>query len=216
MFEINRPEKDSGLGIYAQSVTVKPKQHKETANSMIEWFNEANGTFKGEFSKGFAIAHCQVANVPDPIKLFVVDKDLVQKNVPEIKKQNNTNCFFEAQAIFNAEILEAPHKIKRMVPKRNISKPDKGKVEVEIVQEEKELSNIINVPEACMSFQHRTTKNTDRFHTVKVRYQYLDKNLLGIEITKTFEGWVEGLKAHVLQHECQHFDGKNMYYDPTT
>ena len=131
-------------------------------------------------------------------------------------KGYNINCFFESQAIFNAEILEAPKKIKRMVPKRKVSKPDKGKVEVEIVQEEKELDNLINVPEACMSFPQRTKKNVDRYHTVKVRYQYLDKNLVGLTTVKTFEGWVEGLKAHVLQHECQHFDGKNMYYDPTT
>lgn len=210
--EIVRPDKDSGVGIYAKSVSVKPKQYKSLADEMVEWFRATNGTFKGEFSRGFAIAHCQVANVPDPIKLFVVEDDLVRKDVPEIKKQNNINCFFESNAIFNAEILEAPEKVKKMVPKRKVSKPENGQVEVEIVQEEKELSNIINVPEACMSFQHRSKKNMDRFHTIKVRYQYLDKNLLGIEVVRTFEGWVEGLKAHILQHECEHFDGKNMYY----
>lgn len=212
MFEINRPAKDSGVGIYAKSITVKPKEHRDLANDMVEWFRATNGSFKGEFSKGFAIAHCQVANVVDPIKLFVVEDELVRQNVPEIKKQNNINCFFESPAIFNAEILEAPEKIKRMVPKRNISKPEKGKVEVEIVKEEKELSNVINVPEACMSWKHRKARNKDRFHTVKVRYQYVDKNLLGIEVVRTFEGWVDGLKAHILQHECEHFDGKNMYY----
>jgi peptide deformylase len=216
MFEIERPDKDSGLGIYAQSVAVKPKEYKELAQNMVEWFRENNGKLKGEFSKGFAIAHCQLENVPNPIKLFVVEDDLVQKNVPEIKKQNNINCFFEAPAIFNAEILEAPKKVTRKVPKRNVSKPKNGKVEVSIVHEDKELDNIMTVPEACLSFPQRTKKNVQRYHTVKVRYQYLEKNLLGIEVVRTFEGNVEGLKAHVLQHECQHFDGKNMYYDPTT
>lgn len=217
MFEINRPDKDSGVGIYAQSVEVKPKEHKELATQLVDWFNEANGTFKGEFAKAFAIAHCQVANVEAPIKLFVVDKDLVEKNVPEDKKQNMVNCFFESQAIFNAQVLEAPQKVKKQVPKRKVTPVEgkKGQVEVEMVTEEKEISNIITVPEACMSWQHRKSRNTQRYHTIKVRYQYIDKNLVGMEVVKTFEGWVEGLKAHILQHECQHFDGKNMFYDET-
>lgn len=211
--QIQPPIKDSGLGVYAKSVAVKPKQHVETALEMVQWLNATNGTFKGEFGRAFAIAHCQVANVPDPIKLFVVDKEFVGQNIPETKKQNMVNCFFETQAIWNAEILEAPEKIKRMVPRRKVSKPKNGQVEVEIVTEEKMLDNLITVPEACMSWPMRKTKNKQRYHTIKVRYQYLDKNLLGMTVVKTFEGWVEGLKAHILQHECEHFDGNNMHYD---
>ena len=122
-------------------------------------------------------------------------------------------CFFEAQTIWNAEILESPKKITRKVPKRTVSEPLNGKVDVDIQWEDKELDNQITVPEACMSFQHRGSKNIKRFHTIKVRYQYIGKNFLGMEVVKTFEGWVKGMKAHILQHECQHFDGKNMYYD---
>lgn len=211
--QIVRPDKDSGLGIYAKSVTVEPKKHVQTALEMVQWFNATNGTFKGEFSRGFAIAHCQVANVEAPLKLFVVDKDLVAKDVPETKKQNNVNCFFEAQAIFNAEILETPSHLTKLVPKRKVGKPVKGQVEVEIVQEETKVSNLISVPEACMSWANRKARNKDRYHTIKVRYQYLDKNIVGMTVVKTFEGYVEGLKAHILQHECEHFDGKNMFYD---
>lgn len=211
--EIVRPDKDSGLGIYAQSVTVKPKEHKAVAEEMCDWLNEKNGTFKGEFATAFAIAHCQVANVPEPIKLFVLNKEFVDPTVPDTKKQNLTNCLFEAQAIWNAEILEAPEKLTKKVPKRKIHKPEKGKVEVEIVQEETQVDNLIMVPEACMSWQHRKARNKKRYHTIKVRYQYLGKNLLGMEVVKTFTGWVEGLKAHILQHECEHFEGKNMYYN---
>lgn len=211
--EIVRPEKDSGLGIYAKSVTVKPKEHVETALEMVQWLNANNGTFKGVFSRGFAIAHCQVANVEAPLKLFVVDQEFVAKDVPETKKQNMVNCFFEAQAIWNAQILETPSHLMKMVPKRKVSKPVKGQVEVEIVQEETKVNNLISVPEACMSFPLRKEKNKDRYHTIKVRYQYIDKNMLGMTVVKTFEGYVEGLKAHILQHECEHFEGKNMYFD---
>lgn len=210
--EIQPPIKDSGLGVYAKSVAVKPKQHVETALEMEKWLRANNGTFKGEFGRAFAIAHCQVANVPDPIKLFVLDKEFVDPNVPENKKQNLTNCFFEAAAIWNAEILEAPEKLKRMIPRRKVSPIKDGKVEVEIVNEERMVDNLISVPEACMSWPMRKTKNVQRYHTIKVRYQYIDKNMLGMTVVKTFEGWVEGLKAHILQHECDHFDGKNIHY----
>lgn len=211
--EIVRPPKDSGLGIYAKSVTVKPKKHRAVAEEMIEWLNATNGSFKGEFSKAFAIAHCQVANVEAPLKLFVLNNEFVNPDVADNKKQNLTNCFFEAQAIWNAEILETPAKIKKMVPKRKVSPVEGGKVEVEIVKKEENIDNIIEVPEACMSWQNRKAKNMKRYHTIKVRYQYIGKNILGFAVVKTFEGWVEGLKAHILQHECQHFDGKNMYFN---
>ena len=210
--KIDRPDKDSGLGIYAKSVEVDPKQYREVADQMIKWFNETNGTFAGEFEKAYAVAHCQVFNVSEPLKLFVVDEQLVN---PKSKdgKQNLENTFFESQAIWNAEILESPEKVTKQVPKRKIGKPKDGKVDVEIVMEDKEVDNIIEVPEACMSFPHKSKKNIKRFYRIKARYQYLKKNKLGIISTKTFEGWVSGLKSHIIQHECQHFEGKNMYYD---
>ena len=211
--EIVRPDKNSGLGIYAKSVAVNPKEYTTLGNDMCQWLDSVNGTFKGEYNRAFAIAHAQVANVADPIKLFVLDKQFVNPNVPENKRQNLVNCFFEAQAIWNAEILEKPEKITRKVPKRKVSPIKNGKVEVEIVHEDKELSNLIEVEEACMSWQHRKGKKMKRYHTIKVRYQYLDKNILGMTVVKTFEGWVEGLKAHILQHECDHFNAVNMYYD---
>lgn len=211
--EIVRPDKDSGLGIYAKSVAVDPKKYKKVADEMVAWLNENNGKFKGNFSRAFAVAHCQVANVPDPIKLFVLDTQFVDPDAKPNQKHNLTNCVFEAQAIWNAEILETPSHLTKMMPKRKVSKPEKGQVEVEIVHEETKVSNLIVVPEACMSFPARKEKKKERYHTIKVRYQYLSKNLLGMEVVKTFEGEVEGLKAHVLQHECEHFDAKNVYYD---
>ena len=95
--EIVRPDKDSGLGIYAVSIAVKPKQHLGIAAEMIEWFNKENGNFKGEFSRGFAIAHCQVANIAEPLKLIVLDKDLVStkaKKTGDKGEQTFENVFF--------------------------------------------------------------------------------------------------------------------------
>lgn len=215
--QITKTHHESGTGIYANSLPVKTKDEwrvaKEVAQEMIEWLNKENGTFKGEHSRAFAMAHCQVVDHDHPIKLFVVDSQLVlPEKLEKDSKQTIENSFFEAQAIFNAEILETPEKITRRVPKRNISTAKDGKVEVSVSMEEKEISNRITVPEGCMSFDHRTAKNTERFYRVKVRYQYIGKGLLGGEKVKTFEGWVTSLKAHIIQHEVDHFNTKNIYF----
>lgn len=215
--EITRPHHESGLGIYAKSVPViKDWDTAEgIAKEMIEWMDTTNGNFKGEFKKAFAMAHAQVVDHDHPYKLFVVDKELV---VPASKvpkgKQNHVNTFFEAQAIFNCEILEAPDKVTRKVPQRKVTRDPKNKLQatVEMVMEDKQISNVIEVPEGCMSFPHRSERNMKRCYTVKVRYQWVGKNLLGMRKVETFEGWVEGLKAHIIQHECEHFDGKNIHF----
>lgn len=178
---------------------------------MLAWMDENNGHFAGQHEKAYAMAHCQVAPIEKPWQLFVVDKDLVEPE-KRIKDSKHTlqNAYFEAQAIFNAEILETPHKVKKEVPQRKVTRDenDKTKVEVEMVMEEKEISNVIPVPEACMSFPHRKAKNMERFYEIKVRYQYLDKK----GKVKTFEGWVTSLKAHIIQHETDHFQGKNIFH----
>lgn len=216
--QIEKTKHDSGLGIYAQSVPIKTKDEwkaaKEIAREMEVWMNETNGNFKGEHPKAFGMAHCQVVDHDCPIKLFVLDKELVDPKAPvegEKGSQTLTNVFFEAQSIFNAEILDAPAKILKAVPTREVGKQKDGKVDVQIKMVEKKINNIIDVPEGCMSFGHRKARNVKRCYGIKVRYQYLKKGLFG-ERPATFEGWVEGLKAHVLQHECDHFDAKNIYF----
>jgi hypothetical protein len=216
--EITKTHHESGLGIYAKSLPVKTKeewkQAKEVSREMQDWMNETNGKFKGEHPKAFAMAHCQVVEHDHPIRLFVVASDLVApKFIPKDNKQTLENTFFEAQSIFNAEILEAPKTIVRGVPERKVTRDpkDKTKVEVEIVKIDKKISNVIEVPEGCMSFGHRKAKNVKRCYGIRVRYQYLKKGLFGEKVA-TFEGWVEGLKAHIFQHECDHFDTKNIFF----
>jgi len=214
--EIKRPQRNSGLGIYAKSVEVKPKDPEvlEAATEMIEFVNEKNGKFTGAWASGFAFAHCQVANIRQPYKLFVVAPELYTDKVDKNDKASYKNYYFESQAIFNAEILELPDKVNRMVPQRKVEKDPENnfKAEVKIETREQEVDNHIVVPEACMSFYegYWKQKNMKRYHSIKVRYQYLKKTALGLRV-KTFEGWVEGLKAHIIQHETDHFDGKNIY-----
>ena len=216
--EITRPHHESGCGIYALSKRIETKEDwaaaKEVAAEMIAWMDETNGHFKGEFSRAFAMAHCQVVDHDHPWRLMVVAKELVEgaEGVDQ-SKQNLTTALFEAQAIFNAEILEAPDKITRKVPKRAVTKnpDDPTKVEVKMEMVDESISNEIRVPEGCMSFPLRSERKMDRKYRIKVRYQWLKKGLLGGKV-ETFEGWVEGLKAHILQHECQHFEGENIHF----
>lgn len=198
--KIEKTKHDSGLGIYATSVPIKTRSEwkaaKQVANEMIEWFDKANGSFVGEFERGFAMAHSQVAPVEKPLQLFVVANDLVNPNPPaklpngKENTLNIANKYWESQAIFNCEVLETPEKITR---------------------NDVMLRNIIKVPEGCMSFLHRKEKNVKRFYKIKVRFQYIASGLFG-EKVKTFEGWVEGLKAHIIQHECDHFNAENIYF----
>lgn len=217
--EITKNHHESGLGIYAKSLPIKSKEDwneaRAIAKEMEEWIDANNGKFEGEHPNAFAMAHCQVVNHDHPFRQFTVVKDLVApKGVTEKDKQNLNNTFFEGQTIFNAEILEAPRTIVRAVPQRKVNKDpnNKGKVEVEIVHVDKKLSNIIEVPEGCMSFSHRKAKHVKRCYGIRVRYQYLKKGILGEKVA-TFEGWVEGLKAHILQHETDHFDSKTIFYN---
>lgn len=215
--EITKNHHESGVGIYGISKPVSSrddwKEATKVAKEMCEWLDKENGQFKGEFSRAFAIAHAQVCSLPEPWQLFVVDKEMV---LPEKPEQGRTikNAYFEAQAIFNCQILEAPDKIIEKVPQRKITKGKDGKMEVGIEKIDKEVSNKFTVKEGCMSFGHRKEKNVERKFRIKVRYQYHKKGLLG-EKVETFEGEVTGLKAHIIQHECDHFAGKNIYFNET-
>lgn len=215
--QVTKTDHKSGTGIYAKSIPVVKdlKQAKQVAQEMIDWLNAENGQFKGEHSSAFAMAHCQVVEHDMPYRIFVVAKDLVAPSkIEKNSKQTLENCFFEAQAIFNAEILEAQDTIMKEVPRRKVTPDAKNKhqVDVEVVMEKTSLNNLIEVPEGCMSFPHRKPKNMHRYHTIKVRYQYLKKGVLGEKLA-TFEGYVSGLKAHIIQHETDHFDGRNIYHN---
>jgi peptide deformylase len=215
--QITKTHHESGLGIYALSVPVKTKEEwkaaKEVAAEMCKWMDESNGKFEGEFSSAFAMAHCQVVESDKPLQLFVVARELVEgAESADQTKQNLVNSLFEAQAIFNCEILEAPEKITRKVPQRKVGEVKDGKAEVTMEMVDKEITNVISVKEACMSFQNRSERSMERKYRIRVRYQYLAKGLLGSKV-ESFEGWVEGLKAHIIQHEVGHFEGKNIHFN---
>lgn len=62
--------------------------------------------------------------------------------------------------------------------------------------------------EACMSVPHRDPKKIRRYTRIKVRYQV--PGLFGLKWVKED---VSEIKAQMFQHEIDHMDGKNIYWD---
>ena len=187
------------------------KRAKAEADAMISFLDEGNAAgFKGNWEKAVGISHCQVSE--EPLAMFVIASELVGKPKQETRNQNRKNWWFPARVVFNAEIIWAPEKIERIVPKREVVKGEKkGEFSIKMTGEKKPVSNIIEAADACMSYPNRTKKNTKRYHTIKVRYQIL-KSFMGFMWLKTITEEVNSLKAHIFQHEIDHSFGIDMYF----
>ena len=198
------------LGIYAVSEHVKPfSEAVNKAMRLVKWYNEYISNPKNSQVDAWSLSDCQVSLKPNQV--FIVHKELYKEYGlffgKETKTNNRNNYYFPKQAIFNAEILEAPEKIEAMVPKRKINKDAQGNVKEEIVRELTMTPNEMFVPESCSSFPMKKEKNMKRFFRIKVRYQI--KSWYGF---RTVTEWVYGLKSHIFQHEIQHAKGNNIYY----
>ena len=216
--EVKKPEfelfikhnPESLEGIYAVSKRVKPfSEAVNKAMRLVKWFNENMHTPKAKQVDAWSLSDCQVTLYPSQV--FVVHKELVKEYNwffgKETQQKNKGNYWFPKQAIFNAEILEAPEKILASVPKRVIGKDAQGNVKQDIIREETMTPNEMFVPESCSSFPMKKEKNMKRFYRIKVRYQI--KSWYGF---RTVTEWVYGLKGHIFQHEIQHAKGNNIYY----
>jgi hypothetical protein len=202
----------SNKGIYAIAHKVKSySQVKEIINEMVPWLNQNNGKFPAPLHTAYAVSHCQVAD--DPFAFFVVSRELLGNKHSKLGRNTYKNYFFPSQVIINAEILEAPEKIAAKIPKRELVKDERGKfTSTKITTKDGEVNNIIEVPDACMSFLHKTQKNTMRYYRITVRYQIVRKFLGIFPYLSTRKEVVEGLKAHIFQHEIDHAHAKNIYY----
>jgi len=203
--ELIFPSHKSGKGIYSKAKKAVPSQIVAVAQEMTDWLDERNGTFIGSFSRAYAISHSQVAD--EPWNMFVVAKEMTEAPEKGDRKHTSKNFYFPARVILNPEILEAEPTIKRLVPLRKLTTSG----EMSLVSQEEDIDNMITVPEGCMSFPYRATRNMKRYFRIKVRYQYLTK-VLGLTVTRSKTEWVEGLKSHMFQHEVEHACGKNIHF----
>lgn len=203
------PKHDSKKGVYGTSKAVGWGNWRKAARigkEMYTWLKEKNGAFEGNFKSAFAISHCQV-EADEPLQLFVLSPEMVSR-WRKGGRVNSTNYYFPAPVIANMQILEKPETIMVRKPKRDVKMVERGKAEVTMTYQNVKESNIYAPDEGCMSFPNRTKKSVKRFYRIHVKYWYLSR--MGIWLPRT--EWVEGLKAHIIQHEVEHAQGKNMYY----
>lgn len=193
-------------GIYAYSV---PAGRKDIplANEMVEYCDSQIGEWDSKYGlKYWAMAHAQLTDDERPKRIFIVNKELFDTAEPA------TDTKFPSRTIFNARILEldkAFTKTKKV--QKTVWKPEKERRELEMVDETYEVPNLMSCKEGCMSFPHRKPKNVDRVFKLKVAYSY-PVTILGFTFLWPKSEWVQGLKAQIFQHEIQHFEGENIYY----
>lgn len=207
--ELIKPHHKPSERVTRRNLARAYNEAKELATFLAEGNKEG---FKGNWKQAVGVSHCQVSE--EPLAMFAVSSELVgrPKKREQSKGKNIRNWYFPAEVIFNAEVIEAPDEIERLVPKRELKrKPNSHEYEATITREYKYVTNLIDVPDACMSYQNRTKKNTKRYHTIKVRYQIM-RSLFGFKYLKTVTEEVEALKAHIFQHEIDHSYGIDMYF----
>lgn len=186
----------------------KDKPIIKEAKEIKKWLNDNNGSFPEPYITAYAVSHCQVCYQEDdfngyPSAFFIVSKQFMNK------KESYTNYRWPSQIIYNPEIVESPETVIKDVPTREVSKDHDGNVTYKIVKKRGKVSNRYEVPEACMSFQHKKEKKMMRYYSIKVKYQ--TKGFFGQ--IRTHEEWIEGLKAHIFQHEMDHMNGENIYFN---
>lgn len=160
------------------------KQISSIVEEMIPFVN--GGVRKGEYKEAYAISHAQVST--DPWAFFVVSSSFVDEE--HWKKGGN---YWPEHAIINPQILSADDKI-------NVGTLSDGNPDVR--------KNVRTYKEGCFSFPFRKPKNVQRYFRIKVRYQI--KAWYGL---KTITEEIEGLRAHIFQHEFMHSLGQNIYIE---
>lgn len=178
---------------------------KADALAGMAYLDEKQGDFSGNWKECYALHACQFRDTDSdsvfPHNWFVLAKNMVGKDP----------ILFRSRFIVNPVILEAPEKIEKMVPVKELVKGDDGEVKMGFKKEKQTLNNVISMGEACMSFPQRTKKNVNRMYRIKVRYQ-MPRTALGITFLYTKTEWIEGIRAHIFQHEVDHAQGKNIYH----
>ena len=148
------------------------------------------GGYKGFYNKAYAIAHCQVSETP--YAFFVVANECVTDN-PKMKWYK----MFEDRVIINPKILEA-EKTKEI---------DAGNGTGNKIS----ISNEVEYGEMCMSFPFRTPKRVKRYNKITVSYQ-----IKGFFRLKTVKATLSGIASEIFQHEYDHLQGKNIYFESET
>jgi len=150
------------------------------------------------------VSYGEIKNEAEKLKRFVVRGAL-------------KGYYNKAFAIAHSEVNETPMAFfvvspevvgERMFEKQVIINP-----EILRSASHKEISPGVSVPNAieyqepCLSFPYRTPKTIKRYDLIWVRYQV--RGLFGL---RTKERTLSGIASQIFQHECEHIQGRNMYF----
>jgi hypothetical protein len=147
-----------------------------------------SGKFQGYYNKAFALPHSVVSETP--FAFFIV--------APEVMAEK----MFKAQVVVNPEVIEAKEFFEA-------SEKDLKDVPDELKKTQIQIPNIIDYQEPCMCFPFRQPKKIKRYNRIKVRYQI--PTLLGG--LKTVEDELQGIASEIFQHDTDHINGKNIYFE---
>lgn len=204
---VENPDHTKKQGIYALSRKAK-RSDMPLAKQMVRLMDEYELEWAKRLDrKAWALAHAQLTESTEPVRIFTVHKSLVEDGL------NPVNAGFPARAVFNPVILEAEKELVTYKPIRKTvvdGKTGKRKI-VENFPERHTTPNIFEPKEGCMSFCHRKPRKTQRVYRIKVRYWY-PRRILGFWVLWRRTEKVEGLKSQIFQHEIQHFEGENIFH----
>lgn len=199
----------------AQTVK-KWSQIKDQATELTAFLDAKNGNFNGNWKGAYALHACQIGDsylqrIDDPFNYFVVADNVVPPNLKEKIMlwlgRKSVAFYFRSRVIINPEILETPTHFEKILPKQDFTKNADKTINIQYQKVKQKLANEMDLKEACMTFPDRTQKYVRRYFRIKVRYQI---PILGFLYTKT--EWIEGLQAHIFQHEFDHGQGDTIYY----
>ncbi len=190
---------------------------KSRAEAALAFLDEGQGNFEGNWRECYALHAAQISS---PIKAWANDKFVDSEQYAPMRDNffvlaknivGKDKILFKHRIIVNPEILEKPEEIEKEVPVKNFGKDPDGKVIIQFSKKIQMIRNDISVKEACMSFPQRTEKHIKRYFRIKVRYE-VPVTFFGFTFLMRKTEWLEGLKAHVFQHEVDHAMGKNIFH----
>lgn len=147
------------------------------------------------------------------LKSKPVDKlSTIQNSIVELKKFIlNKDVHVGAYAIHHMQVSDNPFNFFIVEASLTIGPNAIFKSQVIINPEIIEIdTDLIAEQEGCLSFPYRKPRRVKRGVLALVCYQYLDDQGKLITIKREL---VRDLQSCIFQHECEHAEGKNIYFD---
>lgn len=176
--------------------------YEEIRAEAEEMLQMIDGSFRGHYEVGYALAQPQVSKTPKAY--FVVHTDLVKKP----KDAKGWKQTFPHRVIINPVVIQRPDTFTKKV-KDLPGLAREGASRGELNTKVKEIKNGGLLEEGCLSFPFRKARKVHRYHRILVSYQTPDGWFGRL---KKHTGWIEGLAAHIFQHENDHMNGQNIFF----